>query len=403
MSRFLCRLGVSAVALAVAATPADARPVNLDRTVHVSPVAGNPVASGDRLLAALAGISDAAADNPWLVKIEPGTFDLNGRSLAMKSYVDIEGSGTGATTVRSTVDGLGTVQGVDFAELRALLVSNEGPVRAVALRNNGVFFTARGVDCLARGGSELSVAVSSTAMGGAFIDVNARADDSPVVTGMTSSGGLLSRVRASATRGGRFAYGLFNQASTGEVLDVVAFATGDSYATAVRNEAGAPVLRNVRAKGRGAVISEGIVNGGSSNATIQGGEIDVTGGSDFASGIRNEFGNPVISDLTMNVEGSDSAFGVVSLLGGAPTLRNLHIRVKALAAVGVQSDDTQVTLEGSTIVSDWLALRNFGSAATSIRVGASRLGGGVDAGLGTLRCAASYDGSFTPLGAGCLP
>ena len=404
MSRFL-RIAVSVVAVAVMAAQADARPVNLDRTVFVSPVDGNTVASGARLLAALAGITDASAANPWLVRIEPGVYDLNGLSLAMKSYVDVEGSGTGVTTVRSTVEMLGTVQGADFAELRALTIWNEAAARAIALRNQAVFFTARGVDCRARGGSELSAAVSSSVAGGVFIDVNALAQDSPTVTGMASGGGLLTRVRASATGGGQFAYGLFNSASMGEVLDVVARAHGTQYATAIRNEGGAPVLRNVRAIGRGAVISEGIVNGGGSAARIQGGEIDVALGADFASGIRNEFGSPLITDLTMVVNATGSAFGVVSLLGGAPTLRNLTIDVSGGGASGVaiQADDTQVTVEASTLVSNGLALRNFGGAATSIRVGTSRLEGGVDAGSGSLRCVASYDGAFAPLAANCLP
>jgi hypothetical protein len=71
--------------------------------------------------------------------------------------------------------------------------------------------------------------------------------------------------------------------------------------------------------------------------------------------------------------------------------------------VGIQADDTEITVEGSTITSDWLSLRNFGSAASAIRVGASRLVGGVDVGAGTVQCAASYDGSFAALGANCLP
>jgi hypothetical protein len=407
LSRFsgFVRLAVSAAAVGALAAQADARPVNLDRTVFVSPVAGNPVASGARLLAALADITDASAANPWLIRIEPGVYDLNGQSLAMKSYVDIEGSGPGVTTVRSTVEMLGTIRGADFAELRALTIWNEAAARAIALRNQAVFFTARGVDCRARGGSELSTAVSSNIAGGVFIDVNALAQDSPTVTGMAIGGGLLTRVRASGTGGGQFAYGLFNSASSGEVRDVVARAHGTQYATAIRNEGGGPVLRNVRAIGRGDVISEGIVNGGGSAARILGGEIDVAGGSDFAAGMRNEFASPLISDLSMVVDGTSSAFGVVSLFSGTPVLRNLSIDVRGGggSGVAVQSDNTQVTVEASTLVSNWLALRNFGGAATSIRVGTSRVAGGVDAGSGILRCVASYDGAFAPLGANCLP
>jgi hypothetical protein len=390
-------------AAALVPTAAWARPVNLHRTVFVTPVAGNPVASGTRLLNALADITTASDADPWLVKLEPGVYDLHGRSLAMKPHVDVEGSGTGVTAIRSTVESLGTVAGADFAELRAVTVWNEAASRAVALRNQAVFFTARGVDVRARGGSEFSVAVSSTAAGGVFIDVNALAQDSPAVTGMSSSGGLLTRVRASATGGGSFAYGLFNQASGGEANDVTALAQGSSYAAAIRNESGAPILRGVRAVAAGANISEGIVNGGGTAARIQDAVIDVTGGADFSAGIRNENSTAVVTHATAAVAGANSAFGATSLLGGTLIIRNAAFKVTAGGSgVGIQGGDGAVVVEASTIESDWLALRGTGPGS-AIRVGASRLAGGVDAAGGAIQCAASYDGSFAALGANCLP
>src|SRR5688572_11901272 len=57
LSRELRSLVLAVAASAVMAVQAHARPVNVDRTVYVSPVAGNPVASGARLLAALADIT----------------------------------------------------------------------------------------------------------------------------------------------------------------------------------------------------------------------------------------------------------------------------------------------------------------------------------------------------------
>jgi hypothetical protein len=383
---------------------ASARPVNLDRTVFVSPVPGNPVASGNRLLSALAGITTASADDPWLVVIEPGNYDLDGLSLALKSYVDVEGSGVGVTIVRSTVEMAGTIQGADFTELRDLTVWNTAAARAVALSNRAVFFTARGVDCRARGGSEFSTAVASTAFGAVFIDVNALAQNSPSVTGMSSSGGLLHRVRASATGGTAFSYGLFNAGSNGEVFDVQALAYGDSYAVGIRNEGGAPVLRNVRSIGRGTNISEGIVNGAGSAAVLHDVTIDVTGGADFASGIRNEFSSMRLTGAAITVNGTGDAFGVVSSFSGTPSVANATITVTGPAAVGVQAEGTQTTVEASRVESSGIALRNSGlSAGTSIRVGASRVQGTVQPGAGSLVCAASYDGSFAPLGPACMP
>jgi hypothetical protein len=391
-------------ALALLAVDAAARPVNLDRTIHVSPVPGNPVASGNRLWNALADLTTATASNPWLVKVEPGVYDLDGRSLALKPYVDVEGSGVGVTTVRSTVEAAGTVRGADFAELRALTVWNTAAARAVALSNAAVFFMARGVDCRARGGAELAVALQNVAAGGVFVDVNALAQDSPNVTGVSSRGGLLHRVRASATGASAFAFGLFNAASSGEVLDVTARAHGTSYAAAIRNEAGAPTLRNVRAVAAGANISEGIVNGGGAAALLQDVTIEVTGGADFATGVRNEFSSARLLRGAVTVAAEGDAFGVTSSFSGTPSVENVAIRVTGGSAVGVQADGTQTTVESSRVVSSAIALRTAGtSAVTSIRAGASRIEGTVVPGTGTVSCAASYSGSFAALGADCLP
>jgi len=223
------------------AVQAHARPVNVDRTVYVSPVAGNPVASGARLLAALADITTASADNPWLLKIEPGIYDLSGASLAMKPYVDVEGSGEGVTTVQSTVRGLGTVQGEARAELRELTVVNKAPDHAVALASRVDGFTASRVSAIASGGTVFSTALANRAQG-VFRDLTLRAEGSPTATGASTTGGLLERIHAFAS-GTSFAYGVFSSASNGELVDVTAHAEGPSFATALRNEAGAPLVR----------------------------------------------------------------------------------------------------------------------------------------------------------------
>lgn len=98
------------------------------RTVLVSPVPGNPVASGASLLAALAGITSPSSTNPWLLKIEPGIYDLQGSSLVMRSWVDVEGSGIGVTTIKGNLNpepgmDAGVVEGADNAELRYLTIA----------------------------------------------------------------------------------------------------------------------------------------------------------------------------------------------------------------------------------------------------------------------------------------
>jgi hypothetical protein len=114
------------------------------RTVLVSPVPGDPVASGTALRNALAGISSPSATNRWLLKIEPGTYDIAGTSLAMRAYVDVEGSGIEATTIlNGNPSGLEsvTIFGADNAELRFLTVQAIAPTSTsdiIAMANYSV-------------------------------------------------------------------------------------------------------------------------------------------------------------------------------------------------------------------------------------------------------------------------
>ncbi|MEM9599346.1 MAG: hypothetical protein AAGD06_34080 [Acidobacteriota bacterium] len=104
------------------------------RTVIVSPVPGDPVASGTALLASVAALSPSGTDR-WLLKLEPGTYDIGTQPLQMKRRLDIEGSGQGVTTILGTGQEslsfsftTGVIQGADNTELRNLRVQCQSTV-----------------------------------------------------------------------------------------------------------------------------------------------------------------------------------------------------------------------------------------------------------------------------------
>ncbi|MDQ3930026.1 MAG: hypothetical protein M3328_12880, partial [Chloroflexota bacterium] len=110
------------------------------RTVVVSPV-GTDLQNGTALRNALEGITTASPTNRYLLKIEPGTYDLGTFSpgnppLRMKPYVDIEGSGELATKITGTSPGGGAVEGANWTELRFLTVEVRGSGGAIF--NNSV-------------------------------------------------------------------------------------------------------------------------------------------------------------------------------------------------------------------------------------------------------------------------
>jgi hypothetical protein len=98
------------------------------RTIFVTG-GGTSFENGTALLNALAGISGNSSSSPYLVKLEAGVFDVSSSQLAMKSYVDIEGSGENSTFITSTRSGASSnssaaaILGATNSELRSLTAS----------------------------------------------------------------------------------------------------------------------------------------------------------------------------------------------------------------------------------------------------------------------------------------
>jgi hypothetical protein len=97
---------------------------------YVGPV-GDALTNGTALLAAMAAVpTPTGRDEAWLLRIEPGLYDLGGATLEMKPWVDVEGGGQNITVVRSEVCSLlgvnpsGALTGASVADLRDLSVEN---------------------------------------------------------------------------------------------------------------------------------------------------------------------------------------------------------------------------------------------------------------------------------------
>ena len=109
-----------------AVTAAKLAPDAVDvKTLVVSPVGPGAADNCDELRDTLASITDNSRTVPYLVKVEPGVYDCGGETVAMKPYVDIEGSGRGVTrfaTSDSAADQTATFKLASNAELRSLTI-----------------------------------------------------------------------------------------------------------------------------------------------------------------------------------------------------------------------------------------------------------------------------------------
>lgn len=104
------------------------------QTVAVHPVPGNPTASGSALLDAFAkldaltGSIAPSSTRQYMVKLDPGLYNLGTSPLNLLSYVDLVGSGQDATIIQGTGYGEGVESGtlvassITSAEVRDLQV-----------------------------------------------------------------------------------------------------------------------------------------------------------------------------------------------------------------------------------------------------------------------------------------
>jgi hypothetical protein len=340
------------------------------RTFVVGPV-GDPLANGSALLAAMAAIpTPGSAADAWLLKIEPGRYDLGTQTLQMKSRVDIEGSGRLATVITSTDCGLdttvrGTVLGAADAEIRRLTVENlcSDPLgygyavysdadrltlREVLVRAAGVARFNIGVssrsdrlsisDSVIRGigGAEIGAGIEVVTQGGLILrNVIAEGNGTPpnsrgawvnVTSGGTGLGFAVlvegCTFRASNTASSLSSYALsIDNDTTLEVMvnDSVANASGTStyaFGAAIWAEGGVTRLTRLRAHGN----SWGIVFGASSSIQSQAIFTDVSASADW-DGI--ELWADVSALVTIN--GGHIQGGVGSVVDDGPGSADVHI------------------------------------------------------------------------------
>ena len=215
------------------------------RTVLVSPAGdgSDTLANGTALRNALNGITDAFAGNPYLLKIEPGVYNLGTTGLTMKPYVDIEGSGEGVTTITSAASTFtddsssATLTGANNAKLRFLTVENTGEIYyAIGIYNGSTAPRLTHVTSIASG---------VNANKGVFND-----SASPTMSYVTTiaSGGFTTR-------------GVDNYASSPALINSTFSGNSASlFGGGISNDAASPTLTNCTFSGNSANSGGGMYN-----------------------------------------------------------------------------------------------------------------------------------------------
>lgn len=317
---------------------------------------GNPPqpdaqASGQRLVALLGEISGNGPSNPYLLRLEPGIFDLGTATLTLKPFVDVEGSGQGVTVIRSAGSGA-VVAGADDAEVRFLTVQHTGgAASSIALDLSADATRLTHVHAVAGGANSLNRAINAAGDGVVLREVSASvtAPAGANAIAIYATGDVVMHQVTAQAQGGASSAGIV--ATTGALLlqDVSVTATGATSLYGVSLETGASaVLRRVDASATN--VSPGTT---AVALNLLDGDARVEGGTYLAL--------------------AGTSYGVLcTQLAGTHAARIRNARVAGL---------------GHSIQAD---------SGYEVYVGDSQLSGGaVEPNGGTVTCFGAYDSEFT--------
>jgi hypothetical protein len=337
------------------------------QVVNVSPVPGNPAASGANLLSALAGIVDATSAKPYVLRLDPGIYDVGSTALAMKPYVDIEGSGQQSTIIRGPGNNAGfltaVVLGANNAELRDLQVNcyGKGYDYAIAVLLNQTSTSLRDVTL---------VASSATANWG-LRNLSANSTAQNVTINVS---------------GGSSAYGIANTGGT----------------------AASPVIRRAVINVARASTAYGIYNDQYASPKIRDVEISASGVSAYGIeyGYTFDMAGATLEVINAKINAISSTGAAVGIdLNGNDTVAVSHSNI---VASSTSSSSYGLKISYGTFTSTFLvdhcdvtgATNSVSAPIQTVRAGASKLDGPVS--IGVPSCVASFNGSYAPLNASCL-
>ena len=308
--------------------------------------------------AAIDSITNAAANNPYLVWVAPGVYS---ELVIMKAYVHLQGAGQEATVITSSVSCSdpptdGTLKLASNTSLRDLTVGNNGS-----------------------GFNNVAVLATSGTSGTLVCDVTARAQGQGIASTNHNIGIYIAGADTEVTlqnittlaENVETNIGLLNTSGAKTRLYGVSFtARGGDYTIGISNlSANLEALNIVALGANGFDDNIGLRSYGESNTILNGGSFTGRGGSSGIGVKNSEFANIAINNATMTGEnGSLNSYGYYN------------------------SESLNAEINSSKITGSSYAIANFFGITY---VGVTQLDGGAW-NLGSLICFQVYDGGFNP-------
>ncbi len=195
--------------------------------------------------AALDSITDASADNPYLVYIGPGVYTVT-QTIPLKAHVTVSGSGQSATILR------GAISTTVYNGTSAIISGeNNAPLTGLSLENIGGNSYSIGIYNQSVSPTITDVTISATGAINNFGIYNATSD--PTISNVTVKG-----------FGGSTSCGIYDAMSNPTMNNVTAIGSGSGENYGVRNASSNPTMINVTATGLGGSSNYGLYNLGAS-------------------------------------------------------------------------------------------------------------------------------------------
>jgi hypothetical protein len=327
--------------------------------------------------AAIDSITDAAADNPYLVWVAPGVYQ---EQVTMKPYVHLQGAGQEATVITSTAS-----SGSAWPPTQATLVlASDTSLRDLTVGNSGA------------GDSNAALLATAGMTRTLVSDVTARAQGSGAVNFAIFLGGsgtdvTLQQVTALAENGSDHNMGLYNYDRAAATLHGGSFTGRGGMKTAIGiNNVFSATLDavGVTALGEdGSDTNYGLSNYSGAEATLRGGSFTARGGS-IAYGIASGFNSARLEAAGVTVlaeKGSSDNTGLINYSVAVATLRGGSFTGRGGEnAFGIGSLDNGTTLDAESVTAlaengsgSNQGLVNNGGAAATLRGGSYTGRGGV--------------------------
>ncbi len=352
-------------------------------------------AAGSRLRAAVAAIGDASSTRPYVVKVDPGDYDLGDDSLVMKSWVSIRGSDRASTRISG--DNINylvrTASDTDIAGLS--LENRGGKNRARTLFSYDVArVTIRDVAVKASNGSALTVGIWNEKASPAIRDVT---------------------VHCTGAGGGNVD-GIVNQDGASPSIwrtEVVVEVPSGGLGSGIKGQTDcSPDMYDVTVQltAAGSGRGQGLYFFGNCLPRVQRARVTVSGGEDIVGVFASSDSFPALEDIVVLVDGKGTAgeaYGIKCAASSSFDLERGRISVQGaeiMKAVdsGSGSSGLVMSIRRSRVVSAGTAIN--AAVGLTVRVASTVMHGLVNNPTGEqVNCVNCVDQNYAPLGADCRP